>query len=89
MDDIDDGEPEILTLRVDQIDHISISDVNLIKRLPQEDVPVGSIPDRTLEWLIELGVVSVDDDGYARLKPDGVVFEPLVLPKDCEPHSED
>ncbi|WP_049907841.1 hypothetical protein [Haloferax elongans] len=95
VDGIKDGDPDILTLRVEQIDHMTIADVNLIQQLAEEDVPVESIPERTLEWLIELGVIAVGGD-YARLKSDGVVFEPLVSPDEvilpkayrCRPDSE-
>lgn len=72
-------EPDILRLRIEQIDHMTLQDVSLIQRLGHEDVPTDAIPDRRLDWLVELGVIAVDD-GQARLKPDGVVFEPLVSP---------
>ncbi|WP_435317654.1 hypothetical protein [Haloarchaeobius sp. TZWSO28] len=73
-------EPDILMLRVEQIDHMTLQDVNLIQQLSYEAVSADSIPDRTLEWLSELGVITVDDDGYAQLRPDGVVFDPIVSP---------
>lgn len=53
--------------------------VNLIQQLSHEAVPADSIPVRTIELLVELGLVTIDD-GQARLVPDGVVFESLVSP---------
>jgi len=83
LDDISD-EPDIVRLSAEQIEDMSMVEVNLILRLIRgKDVPVDSIRDRTLEWLVDLGVITVDD-GQAGLKPDRVVFEPIGSADDVD-----